>query len=371
MECNLLTPIRRYNDDISRQLVKFDQSQKIVAEAFDALYQRLMLDNLNQNQVVSSLKKWVGINSTIRGIYLWGGVGRGKTYLMDLFYECLPFPDKQRIHFHRFMLSIHEELECLQGVRNPLDRIAARIADKTKVLCIDEFFVLDIGDAMLLSGLLEGLLARGVVFVATSNTQPDSLYADGLQRESFLPAIKLIKKFTDVIELSGALDYRLRSLTKATLYHSSHNEDTEQHLYANFVELAPYSRDIKKDELIKIVGRTIIALYRLDDVIWFDFEVLCSSPRGALDYIELARTYHAIVLSNVPQLSEKNEDKARRFVVLIDELYDRKVKLIISAAVEIIDLYKGERLKFEFERTKSRLIEMQSRDYLASPHVII
>ena len=366
-----MTPMRRYNDDIARQLVQFDRSQKIVAEAFDALYKRLVHDDSNQNRLLSSLKKWVGANSTLRGIYLWGGVGRGKTYLMDLFYECLPFPDKQRIHFHRFMLSIHEELEFLQGIRNPLDRIAAGIADKTKVLCIDEFFVLDIGDAMLLSGLLEGLLTRGVVFVATSNTHPDSLYKDGLQRDSFLPAIKLIKKCTDVIELSGALDYRLRSLTNATLYHSPHNEDTDQHLYASFIELVPYSGVIKKNELIQVKGRTMTALYRLDDVIWFDFEVLCSSPRGALDYIELARTYHAIVLSKVPQLSEKNEDKARRFVVLIDELYDRKVKLIISAEVEITDIYKGERLKFEFERTKSRLIEMQSVDYLASPHVII
>ena len=366
-----MTPMRRYTDDIARQLVQFDRSQKIVAEAFDALYKRLVHDDSNQNRLVSSLKKWVSANSTLRGIYLWGGVGRGKTYLMDLFYECLPFPDKQRIHFHRFMLSIHEELERLQGVRNPLDRIAGGIADKTKVLCIDEFFVLDIGDAMLLSGLLEGLLARGVVFVATSNTHPDSLYKDGLQRDSFLPAIELIKKFTDVIELSGALDYRLRSLTNATLYHYPHNEGTNQNLYASFVELVPYSEDIKKNELIQVKGRSITALYRLDDVIWFDFEVLCSSPRGALDYIELARTYHAIVLSKVPQLSEKNEDKARRFVVLIDELYDRKVKLIISADVEITDLYEGERLKFEFERTKSRLIEMQSLDYLASPHVII
>ena len=366
-----MTPIRRYNDDISRQLVKFDRSQKIVVEAFEALYQRLVHDDSNQNRLVSALKKWVGVNSTKPGIYLWGGVGRGKTYLMDLFYECLPFPDKRRVHFHRFMLSVHEELECLQGIRNPLDKIAAGIADETKVLCIDEFFVLDIGDAMLLSGLLEGLLTKGVVFVATSNTHPDSLYADGLQRDSFLPAIKLIKKFTDVIELRGALDYRLRSLTNATLYYSPHNEDSEKYLYASFVELAPYSGVIKKNELIQVKGRSINALYRSDDVIWFDFEILCSSPRGALDYIELARTYHAIVLSKVPQLSEKNEDRARRFIVLIDELYDRRVKLIISADVEIIDIYKGEKLKFEFERTKSRLIEMQSLDYLASPHVIV
>ncbi len=371
MECNPMTPMRRYDHDVSQKVVSFDGRQKHIAEAFDALYERLMLAHLNHKRVFSFFKKWVGVNSNLRGIYLWGGVGRGKTYLMDLFYECLPFSEKQRIHFHRFMLSIHEELECLQGVRNPLDRIAVRIAEKTKVLCVDEFFVLDIGDAMLLSGLLEGLFKRGVVFVATSNAHPDSLYKDGLQRDSFLPAIKLIKKYTDVIELSGALDYRLRSLTKAVLYHSPHNQDTEQHLYASFVELVPYSEGIRKNETVQVMGRTITARYRLDDVIWFDFEVLCSSPRGALDYIELARTYHAIVLSKVPQLSEKNEDKARRFVVLIDELYDRKVKLIISADVEITRIYSGDRQKFEFERTKSRLIEMQSLDYLASPHVII
>ena len=220
-----MTPMLRYNHDISQKLVSFDGSQKHVVEAFDALYERLVLANLNHKRVFNFFRKLVGAHPNVRGIYLWGGVGRGKTYLMDLFYECLPFSEKQRIHFHRFMLSIHEELEPSR-VRNPWIE-SRQNSGKTKVLCVDEFFVLDIGDAMLLSGLLEGLFKRGVVFVATSNAHPTLLYKDGLQRDSFLPAIKLIKKYTDVIELSGALDYRLRSLAKAVLYHSPHNEDTE------------------------------------------------------------------------------------------------------------------------------------------------
>ena len=366
-----MTPLQRYKHDISKQLVSFDSRQLLAVEAFESLFGKLILVDGKDRNVVSLILKRVGVRNPIRGIYLWGGVGRGKTYLMDLFFECIPFPNKQRIHFHRFMFSVHTQLQALQGQKNPLDLIAARIATKTRVLCVDEFFVLDIGDAMLLSGLLTSLFRRGIVFIATSNIHPDLLYKDGLQRDSFLPAIELIKRFTDVIELSGDTDYRLRSLTKATLYHFPHNEKIEKQLFKSFSELVPIPTDIQSCKSIEILGRKISTRYNVEDVIWFDFAVLCSSPRGSADYVELARTCQAIVLSGVPQLSDESDDKARRFISLIDEFYDRKVKLIMSADVEIAQIYQGQKLKFEFERTKSRLIEMQSIEYLASPHIVL
>ena len=366
-----MTPLQRYKHDVSRKLVSPDSSQLRAVEVFETLFSKLVPSEGKDRKVVSLFLKWAGVKAPIKGIYLWGGVGRGKTYLMDLFFECIPFPDKQRIHFHRFMFSVHNQLQALQGQKNPLDLIASRIARRIRILCVDEFFVLDIGDAMLLSGLLESLFNRGIVFIATSNIHPDSLYKDGLQRDSFLPAIQLIKRFTDVIELSGDTDYRLRSLTNATLYLFPHNEKTEKQLFTSFSELVPNPADIQSNKTIEIQGREVSTRYNIEDVIWFDFAVLCSSPRGSADYVELARTFHAVVLSGVPRLGDESDDKARRFVSLIDEFYDRKVKLIMSADVEVTNIYFGQKLKFEFERTTSRLIEMQSYEYLASPHVVL
>ena len=366
-----MTPLQRYKHDVSRKLVSPDSSQLRAVEVFETLFSKLVPSEGKDRKVVSLFLKWAGVKAPIKGIYLWGGVGRGKTYLMDLFFECIPFPGKQRIHFHRFMFSVHNQLQALQGQKNPLDLIASRIARRIRILCVDEFFVLDIGDAMLLSGLLESLFNRGIVFIATSNIHPDSLYKDGLQRDSFLPAIQLIKRFTDVIELSGDTDYRLRSLTNATLYLFPHNEKTEKQLFTSFSELVPNPADIQSNKTIEIQGRAVSTRYNIEDVIWFDFTVLCSSPRGSADYVELARTFHAVVLSGVPRLGDESDDKARRFVSLIDEFYDRKVKLIMSADVEVTNIYFGQKLKFEFERTTSRLIEMQSYEYLASPHVVL
>ena len=366
-----MTPLQRYKHDVSRKLVSPDSSQLRAVEVFETLFSKLVPSEGKDRKVVSLFLKWAGVKAPIKGIYLWGGVGRGKTYLMDLFFECIPFPGKQRIHFHRFMFSVHNQLQALQGQKNPLDLIASRIAKRIRILCVDEFFVLDIGDAMLLSGLLESLFNRGIVFIATSNIHPDSLYKDGLQRDSFLPAIQLIKRFTDVIELSGDTDYRLRSLTNATLYLFPHNEKTEKQLFTSFSELVPNPADIQSNKTIEIQGRAVSTRYNIEDVIWFDFTVLCSSPRGSADYVELARTFHAVVLSGVPRLGDESDDKARRFVSLIDEFYDRKVKLIMSADVEVTNIYFGQKLKFEFERTTSRLIEMQSYEYLASPHVVL
>lgn len=300
-----------------------------------------------------------------RGLYLWGGVGRGKTYLMDLFHETLPGP-KLRLHFHRFMHRVHAELRAVSGTRDPLQQVAVKLAAEARVLCFDEFFVSDIGDAMILAELLDQMFRRGVCLVATSNIAPSGLYENGLQRRRFLPAVALLEKHTDVHHLDAGVDYRLRLLEQAELYHQPLGDAAEASLRASFERLI--NGQAEAGEVLEIEGRPISTRFTCDDVVWFDFAALCEGPRGQADYIEIARLYHAVVLSNVPQLTSRREEAARRFVALVDEFYDRNVKLIISAAVPIADLYAGERVRFEFERTRSRLLEMQSAEYLGRVH---
>ena len=287
---------------------------------------------------------------------------------MDLFYDCLPFEKKLRTHFHRFMQRVHSELTMLQGEKNPLEKVAENISSEARVLCFDEFFVLDIGDAMILTGLLGALFRLDVIVVTTSNIAPDRLYQDGLQRDRFLPAIELIKQHTDVIEIGPGTDYRLRSLSQATLYHCPINSGTYRMLLDCFYELAPDKTEAKQDEIIEILDRNLQSRFCADDVVWFEFDELCDGPRSAFDYVEIARLFHALIISNVPQLNDSLRDQARRFVSLVDELYDRRVKLIIAAEVPIQSLYQGEILAIEFERTRSRLTEMQSHEYLGSEH---
>lgn len=304
---------------------------------------------------------WVPVG----GLYFWGGVGRGKTYLMDVFYDALPFAEKKRTHFHRFMRHVHQELKTVDGQKDPLLLVADRFAEQTRVLCFDEFFVSDITDAMILGGLMEALFARGVTLVATSNIVPDGLYKDGLQRSRFLPAIDLIKQHTVTVNVDGGVDYRLRVLERAELYHCPLDYEADISLRRSFDSLAP---EIGQADLeIEIEGRGIPVRWVADDVAWFDFLALCDGPRSQNDYIELAREYHAILISNVP-LFDDSDDQARRFINLVDEFYDRNVKLVLSAAVPLNELYQGGRLGFEFERTQSRLLEMQSHDYLAREH---
>jgi cell division protein ZapE len=301
-----------------------------------------------------------------RGLYLWGGVGRGKTWLMDLFFDELPVRRKQRLHFHRFMQRVHGSLNELGRIRDPLPRIAADWSDACKVLCLDEFFVSDIADAMLLSGLLENLFKNGVTLVTTSNIEPDKLYSNGLQRAKFLPAIALIKQNTRVLELAGSIDYRLRILEQSEIFH--HPLDAA----ANEVMTASFNRMAAECELnhdLQINGREFHARRRGDGVIWFEFEELCIKPRGSIDYIEIARAFNTVIISNVPQLAGEDASEARRFITMVDEFYDRNVKLLMSAAVPVQELYSGCKLKFEFERTASRLTEMQSYEYLAKPHL--
>jgi cell division protein ZapE len=301
-----------------------------------------------------------------RGIYLWGPVGRGKTFLCDLFYDSVASTPARRVHFHRFMQDIHAELRVLEGQRDPLFEVADHIADEIRLLCLDEFSVGDIGDAMILGNLLRALFARGVVLVTTSNTAPADLYRDGLQRERFLPAISLIERHCEIVELASARDWRLRALRQAPVYLTPAGADAERALLAIFNHVG--HGEARRDFELSINGREIPARLQADGAIWFEFDALCEGPRAVADYIELARAYHTLVISNVPQFTPQTEDAARRFIELVDEVYDRGVNLVLSAATPIVELYDGERLRAEFARTESRLIEMQSEDYLAREH---
>jgi cell division protein ZapE len=302
----------------------------------------------------------------VRGLYLWGDVGRGKTWLLDLFFHALPFADKHRWHFHRFMQAMHGELDALKGTAEPMQRVAERLMGGARVLCLDELVVTDIGDAMLLAQLLRALIEQGVTLVTTSNAEPDDLYKDGIQRASFLPAIDLLKRHTVVLRLRGDTDFRLRYLEQVPIYLTPPGPAADERLAEEFRRLAPDTAET--DGSIEVYGRLVPFRRRADDCAWFDFEALCGPPRSQNDYIELARCHHTVILSDVPVLDGSADDRARRLVHLVDEFYDRNVKLILSAAAPPEKLYCGERLAFEFRRTASRLKEMQSREYLARPH---
>ena len=303
----------------------------------------------------------------LQGLYLWGGVGRGKTMLMDLFAESLDGAGTERLHFHRFMRRVHDGLTRHAGTANPLEAVADEFAAGCDLLCFDEFFVSDIGDAMILGELMSAFFARGITLVATSNVEPRLLYENGLQRLRFLPAIDLLYAHTQVHHITEGLDFRLRALEQAEIYHHPLDDAAVVGMEASFAALAPLTPEEDVDLLIE--GREIRARRVADDVVWFDFGALCEGPRSQNDYIELAMIFHAVLLSDVPVLTVQKENAARRFISLVDEFYDHGVKLIISAAAPITELYQGERLRFEFERTQSRLLEMQSHDYLAGSHI--
>ena len=302
----------------------------------------------------------------MRGLYLWGGVGRGKTWLMDLFFESLPFSGARRRHFHRFMHEVHLERARLGQRREPLEEIARTLARDTRVLCFDELFVADIADAMILARLFDGLIRHGVTLVATSNVAPADQYRDGLQRQRFLPAIVLLERHLDVLRVSGSTDYRLRQLTQAGIYLAQDGAGTSARLEALFAELAMDGGAAGGS--IEIQDRPVAVIRAAMSVAWFDFVSLCSAPRSQDDYIEIAREYHSVIVSGVPVLDGAHEDEARRFIALVDEFYDHNVKLIVAAAAPPAQLYRGERLQRLFARTESRLTEMQSAEYLAREH---
>ena len=302
----------------------------------------------------------------VEGLYMWGGVGRGKTWLMDMFFESLPGKDKLRIHFHRFMARIHVALKAKQSTRNPLPEIAREWASQYRLLCFDEFFVSDIADAMLLGGLFQALFAEGVTLIATSNVAPDNLYRDGLQRAKFLPAIESLKEHCQSLHVDGERDFRLRLLQRSEIFLQPLDSHAETSLSEAFESM---SGGCSLDTHLEINGRSLNARQRGDGIIWFSFGTLCDLPTSTADYIEIARAFNTVLLSDVPLMDEGNADATRRFINLIDEFYDRNVKMLISASGPIDDLYNGNRLAFEFQRTASRLTEMQSNDYLAKPHL--
>lgn len=370
-----LSPEQRYQQDLKQGGFSYDPAQEHAVSFLQSLYERLLADdavNASKGGLVAKLMSKLGASSPeegpVKGVYFWGGVGRGKTYLMDNFYESLPFEQKMRAHFHRFMRRVHRELKQFKGEKNPLERVADRIASEARVICFDEFFVSDITDAMLLGTLLEFLFERRVALVATSNIIPDGLYENGLQRQRFLPTIALLNEHTDVVNVDGGTDYRLRALEQAELYHAPLDSDADKALMSAFEGLAPAMGEVQKAVEIEIENRQVPCRYVAEDVVWFDFDVICNIPRSQYDYIELAREFHAVLVGGVPQMGRKNDDQARRFVNLVDEFYDRNVKLVISAEVEMPSLYKEGGLEFEFQRTQSRLLEMQSHEYLARPH---
>jgi len=338
-----------------------DPAQRAALQALDRIRAELVAATRS-----NLWKRILGRPAAVRGLYLWGEVGRGKTFLVDLFFAALPFEQKLRLHFHRFMGRVHAELAKLEGRSDPLRDIAAQFAERARVLCLDEFFVTDIGDAMILAGLLQHLFARGVTLVTTSNIAPRNLYRDGLQRAKFLPAIALLEQHCEVLQLRAAQDYRLRALTEAGVYFTPLDARAEQALAACFERVAPDAP--RAAPAIEINGRDIPVQRKADGMIWFAFDALCEGPRAVADYIELAQSFHTVLISGVPQFTPQTEDPARRFVNLVDEFYDRGVNLVLSAATPITDLYDGERLRAEFARTQSRLIEMGSREYLAAAH---
>ncbi|HAZ98452.1 MAG TPA: cell division protein ZapE, partial [Halomonas sp.] len=302
----------------------------------------------------------------VKGLYFWGGVGRGKTYLVDTFYEALPFPEKMRTHFHRFMQRVHNELTHYKGEKNPLTLIAGKFAAEARVICFDEFFVKDITDAMILANLLEALFQRGVVLVATSNIVPDDLYKDGLQRARFVPAIELVNRHCEVVNVDSGIDYRLRALERAEIFHAPLDAAAEKELARSFREIA--GQPGEEGAPLEVNHRVLKTRRLHEDVVWFEFAELCDGPRSQNDYIELAREFHTVLVANVPRMDGKMDDQARRFINMVDEFYDRGVKLLMSAEVPVESLYSDGKLTFEFQRTLSRLQEMQSREYLALAH---
>ena len=364
------SPASSYSALIASGEVLADQSQADVIALLDQLFHRLVSEKkakpLGLLDSLRSLFRATPQPPPLKGLYLWGGVGRGKTMMMDQFCACLPSNRRQRMHFHRFMRRVHQGLGKYAGRANPLEHVADELAKRGDVLCFDEFFVSDIGDAMILGEMMKALFDRGVVLVATSNVEPKNLYQNGLQRARFLPAIDLLYAHCDVHEIESGQDFRLRTLQQATLYHYPLGAAADANMAAFYAALI--TKPGRQDILLRIENRDLRAVRVAGDVVWFDFQEICEGPRSQNDYIELATLFSSVINSDVPVLTAENENAARRFISLVDEFYDRGVKLILSAEVAIAQLYQGERLVFEFQRTQSRLLEMQSEAYLAGAH---
>jgi cell division protein ZapE len=350
-----------YRESLTRRGFVADESQRRAVERLQRLYEEWSAYKAKRD---NALKRLLVKPPLPKGVYLWGPVGRGKSFLMDAFFLCVPLVRKRRVHFHHFMREIHREMEELKGVEDPLSTVAERTAKRWRLVCFDEFHVSDIADAMILGRFLEQSMDRGVEFVMTSNYSPDRLYESGLQRERFLPAIELIKDRLDVVAVDGGTDYRRLKMEKLKVYHVGDGVAMEK----IFQEL----KDVEEeDHPLDVEGRTIPYRKRAGALVWFDFEALCGGPRSYADYVDLAKRFHTVMLSGVPRMSAKDSDAARRFTWLVDIFYDDRVKLVVSAAAQPEELFSdgGEDAKTaaaEFQRTASRLHEMQSVQYLQS-----
>lgn len=356
-----LDVLELYQRMLSERGFVSDAAQFRAVERLQRLYEEFTAYKAKRD---NALKRLVVHPELPRGVYLWGGVGRGKSFLMDSFFLCVPLVRKRRVHFHHFMRDVHRELDTLKGQEDPLVIVAKNIARRYRLICFDEFHVSDIADAMILGRLLDQMIQNRVVLCMTSNYRPDDLYPSGLQRANFLPAIELIKTRLDVLEVDGGEDYRRRALEQVQAYHTPLGPAADASLREVFARVAEVAEESHE---LDVEGRSIPFVRRAGGVVWFEFSVLCEGPRSQLDYLDLAQRFHTVILSNVPRMSAKMADAARRFTWLVDIFYDEKVKLVVSAEVPATELYVDGANTFEFARTVSRLIEMQSKAYLATP----
>jgi cell division protein ZapE len=352
---------RHLEPELGRRAIALDGAQ----ERALLRLQRLLDELLAFKKARQSLFRWLNPPVPPRGIYFWGAVGRGKSFLMDAFYAALPYRRKTRVHFHAFMRSVHEELATLHREEDPLATVAARIARRYRVVCFDEFHVADVADAMILGRLFRALFGRGIVFVTTSNYHPEGLYPNGLQRENLLPTIALLEAWLDVVEVDGGTDYRLRELEQAEVYYMPLSPEVDARLAERFERMRPGPDE---DPRLMIESRLLPARARAGSLVWFDFATLCEGPRSQRDYLELARRFAVMIVSGVPRLTPDMGNAARRFTWLVDVLYDHRVKLLLSAAVPAGELYREGPNSQDFARTVSRLIEMRTREYMALPH---
>ncbi len=348
-------------DSLAVRGYELDVAQQAAADRLERLDQEWRAYKARR---ANRLAKMIVRPPVPRGVWLWGGVGRGKSFLMDAFFASVPVLRKTRLHFHEFMRGVHHELDTLKGVADPLDEVARRVAGRYRLICFDEFHVSDIADAMILHRLLDRLFGLKVGFVMTSNYPPDLLYPEGLHRDRILPAIELIKSRLDVIEVDAGIDYRQRTMEKIPIYLVPGGPTSDAALAASFDELAETEDE---DPLLAIEFRQIRARRRAGSLVWFDFAVLCGGPRSQMDYLEIAARFNTVLLSNIPRMSAGQSSEARRFTWLVDILYDHGVKLIASAEAPPEELYTVGALAHEFARTASRLTEMQTRAYLAAP----
>ena len=370
--------MEHYQNCIEMGEISFDQQQKLIMLDLQRVYNDLLapLPVTDEKSVFDQfISRTFSLNDKeddkhplVQGLYIWGGVGYGKTHMVDFFFKYLPIENKMRLHFHRFMQIVHDDLKQHAHIENPLKAVAKSFSKKTRLLCLDEMHVNDITDAMILAQLFAHLFDYGVTLITTSNVPPSGLYKDGLQRSRFIPTIKLFEEKTKVINMDSGIDYRLRLLEQADVYQlinsSNTKESADQKMTDYFVSLIAINRHKKRNHVL-INNRKIPVIKWADGIAWFSFEMLCETNRSTDDYIQLGQFFHTIMISDIPIMTSMQNDAARRFVNMIDEFYDRHVNVIVSAEAQPTELYIGTRLAFEFERTASRLIEMQSKDYLA------